>query len=109
MEEIVDFDPLIERAAAWVVDKGLATPVVFLLEMHKPVAPLGSMMMLGAMPFLGPFIGFGAIERFALFAEDRSNVEKLIKRIEEVAAASARATRDAAPAAGPDAGEEPLG
>ena len=98
MEEIVDFEPLIERAAAWVADKGLATPVVFLLEMHKPVAPLGSMMMLGAMPFLGPFIGFGAIERFALFAEDRSNVEKLITRIEKLAAE--------ARAAGPDAGEE---
>ncbi|MHC5057047.1 MAG: hypothetical protein ACYTKD_20410 [Planctomycetota bacterium] len=96
MEEIVDFEPLIERASRWVVDKGLATPVVFLLEMHKPVAPLGSMMMLGAMPFLGPFIGFGAIERFALFAEDRSNVEKLIKRIEknvEDLAAAERAAR----------------
>lgn len=75
---------LIERAARWIVDRRLETPVAFLLEMHKPVAPLGSMMLLGAMPFLAPFVGFGAIERFALFAEDRGNIERLIRRIEEL-------------------------
>lgn len=75
---------LIERAARWIVDRRLETPVAFLLEMHKPVAPLGSMMLLGAMPFLGPFVGFGTIERFALFAEDRGNIERLIRRIEEL-------------------------
>ncbi len=74
----------VERAARWIVEKGLATPAVFLLEMHKPVAPLGSMMLLGAMPFLGPFVGFGVIERAALFAEDRGNVERLITRTEEL-------------------------
>ncbi len=74
----------VERAALWIVEKGLAMPAVFLLEMHKPVAPVGSMMLLGAMPFLGPFVGFGAIERAALFAEDRGNIERLIRRIEEL-------------------------
>ncbi len=75
---------LVERAARWIVEKGLATPAVLLLEMHKPVAPIGSMMLLGAMPFLGPFVGFGVIERASLFAEDRGNIERLITRIEEL-------------------------
>ncbi len=74
----------VERAARWIVEKGLATPAVLLLEMHKPVAPLGSMMLLGAMPFLGPFVGFGVMERASLFAEDRGNIERLIGRIEEL-------------------------
>ena len=85
MEEPVDVAALVDRAAKWIVEKGLATPAVFLLEMHKPVAPFGSMMMLGAIPFLGPFVGFGALERFALMAEDRNNVERLICRIEQLA------------------------
>ena len=66
------------------VGKGLARPAVFLLELHKPVAPIGSMMLLAAMPFVGPFVGFGAIERLALFVEERDNVERLIRRIEEL-------------------------
>ena len=74
----------LERGARWVVEKGLATPAVFLLELHKPVAPIGSMMILAAMPFLGPFVGFGAMERLALFTEERGNVERLIRRIEEL-------------------------
>lgn len=74
----------VERAARWVVNKRLATPAIFLLEMHKPVAPIGSMMILAAMPFVGPFVGFGAIERLALFVEGRDNVERLIRRIEEL-------------------------
>ena len=46
-----------------------------------------------------PFIGFGAIERFALFAEDRSNVEKLICRIEKLSRG-----RDTAP---PESADDP--
>lgn len=93
---------LVERAARWVVEKRLQTPAVFLLEMHKPVAPIGSMMMLAAMPFVGPFVGFGAIERLALFAEDRGNVERLIKRIE----ALSREGEAKAPDVGDTGGEE---
>lgn len=89
---------LAERAARWVVEKRLQTPAVFLLEMHKPVAPLGSMMMLGAMPFVGPFVGFGVMERLALFVEDRANVERLITRIEELSrTASVEAAGERAP------------
>lgn len=83
MDQETESAPL-ERAARWIVEKGLTTPAVLLLEMHKPVAPVGSMMLLGAMPFLGPFVGFGVIERAALFAEDRGNIERLIARIEEL-------------------------
>ncbi len=74
----------VERGARWIVERGLATPAVLLLELHKPVAPIGSMMLLGAMPFVGPFVGFGAMERLALFVEDRGNVERLIRRIEDL-------------------------
>ncbi len=89
---------LVERAARWVVEKGLQTPAVFLLEMHKPVAPLGSMMMLGAMPFVGPFVGFNVMERLSLFVEDRANVERLICRIEELSrTASVEVTGESAP------------
>ena len=89
---------LVERAARWVVEKRLQTPAVFLLEMHKPVAPLGSMMLLAAMPFVGPFVGFNVMERLALFVEDRSNVERLIGRIEELSrAASVEAAGEKAP------------
>jgi hypothetical protein len=88
IDEAAKRDALVERAARWICEKGLATPAIFLLEMHKPVAPLASMLMLGSMPFLGPFVGFGALERFALLAEDRGNVERLVARIEALSAAA---------------------
>ena len=85
VEDVIDHEAIIERAAKWIVSKGLATPAVFLLEMHKPIAPLGSLVMLGAMPFVGPFVGFGKVEQFALMAEDRQNIEKLLLKIEHYA------------------------
>ena len=90
-EDIKKRNELLDRAAKWVVDKGLATPAIFLLEMHKPVAPLGAMLAMGSIPFLGPFFGFGAVEKFALLVEDRNNVEALISRIEKLREAETKA------------------
>jgi len=102
-------EELVETFAHAIVRKGLATPAVFLLELHKPVAPLGSVLLLGAMPFLAPFVGFSTLERLALFVEERSNVERLIARIEELSRGDARSDcsgRAPSPSAGDD-GRQP--
>jgi len=77
-------DELIEGVAQAVVRRGMGTPAVFALEMHKPLCFFGSNLLLLGSPILGAFLGFGRILKFASLIEDRANVERLIKRVEEL-------------------------
>ena len=45
-------EALIERVAAWVVSRGLASPTAFLLETYRPFGFLGSQMLVMAEPFV---------------------------------------------------------
>jgi hypothetical protein len=88
---------LIEKVAAAVVAKGMATPAIFLLESSKPLSFLGSQ----ALHFLEPFVRslFDTVTytRVAKALEDRKNVERLLVRVEALedeAQERARAERE---------------
>jgi hypothetical protein len=81
-----DRDRMIESVAGRVVARGLGVPAVFLLEMHKPLCFFGSQLLLLGSPILGPFIGFQRLLKFSALVESRENVERLIRRIEEITA-----------------------
>lgn len=78
-------DQLIEAVARKVVAKRLETPTVFFLEMHKPISFLAGQSLLIATPLLGAFIPPSDLEDVARLLEDRSNVDRLIARIEDLA------------------------
>lgn len=84
-------DSLIDSIAAKIADRRLETPAVLLLEMHKPLGFVASQAVLVGMPFFAPFLGAQQIADFSKVLRDRENIERLITRIEDVAAA-----RDAA-------------
>ncbi len=79
-------DEMIEKAARAVVKRRLESPAVALLEMHKPLAMIGSNLMMFLTPLAAPFITWKRCDELAFFLMDRDNVEKLAARIEELAA-----------------------
>ncbi|HSV75047.1 MAG TPA: hypothetical protein VLH79_14900 [Chthonomonadales bacterium] len=78
-------DELVDTIARHVVSRGLETPAVLLLEMHRPISFMASQGLVVLTPLLGPLIGLGTMQRGSLLLEKRENVERLIERIEHLA------------------------
>jgi hypothetical protein len=76
---------LLEAIAQRIHQYRLETPAVLFLEMHKPLAFIGSQAFLVASPVFAPFIGMNRVEAFAELISEPGNVERLIQRIEELA------------------------
>ena len=75
-------EKLIERLADWIARWGLTTPAIFLLETSKPFSFLGSQMAWMVQPLLGPVMGYDEVGTYARLLEDRTNVERLLARLE---------------------------
>jgi hypothetical protein len=91
-EAALDED-LLRRIAARVVSMGLSVPAVFFLESSKPLSFLGSQALVFFEPFVKVFLNTSSYDRFTNLMEDRSNVERLIRLIEEIEDDRARAER----------------
>jgi len=83
LEEI---DARLDVIARQIVGRRLETPASMFLEMHKPLSYLASQGLIVAIPMLGPLIGHQNIADFSKILSDSANVERLIQRIEELAA-----------------------
>jgi hypothetical protein len=77
-EELID--DLARRLGVW----GLAAPAIALLETHKPLNFIASQTLLVFQPFLTPFLRDAPLEEYSLLLEDRSNVERIIYRLEQL-------------------------
>jgi len=89
-----DRDRMIEELARKIVNKGLETPAILFLEMHKPVAFVASQSLLMAGPFLAPLFGIEGVNRYSRLLGDRDNVELLIRRIEDISVEKSSRKRD---------------
>ena len=76
---------LVTKLAAKIVQCGMASPSILLLEMHKPFAFVASQTMILGSGFLAPFIGFQVVQEYSKLLESTSNIELLIRRIEQLA------------------------
>ncbi len=83
-EPPLDRDELIDTVARRVVGAGLEVPAVFFLEMNKPLAFISGQALLIGAPVLAPFFGLHRTNDFAGLMSDRQNVERLLRRIEEL-------------------------
>jgi hypothetical protein len=81
-----DRDALIDKIAKKVSDRGLETPAVLFLEMHKPLTFLASQSLIVSSPLTGPILGMERVGNAAKLLEKRENIELLIQKIEELAA-----------------------
>lgn len=76
-------DALIEKAATFVVRRGLESPAIWALEMHKPFGFLMSQAVVVGAPSFGPLIGIERMQTLSRFLASEGAIERLIERIEE--------------------------
>jgi hypothetical protein len=75
---------LIDAVAARVVRMGLAVPAIFFLESTKPLSYVGSQVLVFLEPFVKSVLTVASYDRFVALLEDRRNIEKLLRRIEDM-------------------------
>ena len=83
-DEALDEEGLLDAVAARIARMGLGVPAIFFLESSKPLSFLGSQFLVFIEPFVKTFIDIKNYDKFCLMMEDRSNVEKLILKVEEL-------------------------
>jgi hypothetical protein len=77
---------LIHKVAERIVRMRMTVPAIFFLESSKPLAFLGSQLLIFLEPFVQTLFNFRQYQRFAFLMEDRNNWEKLIRRVEDLEA-----------------------
>ena len=78
-----EVDQLIESCAQRVIDYRLAVPVIFFLELHKPLSTLAYTGAIVGMPILAPLFGPARYNKVEELVRDRSHIERLIAQIEQ--------------------------
>jgi hypothetical protein len=73
---------LLNTVAVAIQRRGLQTPVVFALEMHRPLAFLAAQSLIGLAPLIAPLIGLEPMQRLGRFLAEPGAVDALIARIE---------------------------
>lgn len=76
-------DELVERVARQLRAWHLTTPAILFLQIHAPLAFLGSQLLFASQPFVSGFTGDRLIHDLAYLLEEPENVERLIRRLEE--------------------------
>ncbi len=91
--EPVNVDELVEKIAKKVVEIGMEAPAILALETARPLSFIGSQMGRAMIaPWFGIF-GWDAMtkaDNIMEVFEDKENVKKLVRRIEELAGISDR-------------------
>ena len=77
---------LITKVAERVVRMRMSVPAIFFLESSKPLAFVGSQLLIFLEPFVQTLFNFAQYQRFALLMEDRDNWEALVRKIEDLEA-----------------------
>ena len=85
MEDSAQTDVLLDKIAQTVVARRLEMPAVLFLEMHRPLAFLGSQALYFLTPLLGTIAAPEQISRLARLLDTPEGVERLIRAIEQKA------------------------
>ena len=75
-------DALLRKAADQVIKRKMITPAILALEMHKPIAHIGSSSALALSPFIVPFFGFDTFNDYSRLFSKPENFERLIVMLE---------------------------
>ncbi len=76
-------DKVLEDFAAAVAKRGLQTPVIFGLEMHRPLAFTASQSIVVLGPMLAPLLGIERLERVSRLLQEPGIVDRLIEAIDQ--------------------------
>lgn len=78
-------EAVLNRIADEIARRRMETPAILFLEMHRPLSFIASQSLVATSAFVAPFIGIENVQIASQLLADRSNVERLIDRIEECA------------------------
>lgn len=78
-----DVAELIDKAANDIRKRGLVTPAIMAIEMHRPLANVGAHAAVVFAPFLVPFLGLSTFASYTRIFRKRENIEKLLDRLGE--------------------------
>jgi hypothetical protein len=81
-------DRILEQAAGQVVRRRLEVPAVMFLEMNRPLSFLASQGLIVLTPLFGTIFGPERMMKLAQLMEDRSNIDRLLQRIEALSRAA---------------------
>jgi|GEM_PF-3453878 len=76
-------DYLIGSLVYEVKRRGLETPVVFAIEMHKPLAGLAETSAIVLTPFLAPFMGLSNVQGYGRLFSNRNSIDKILLALED--------------------------
>ena len=94
-------DRLLDRVALEVTRRGLETPAILALELHRPLPFLAQQFTVLCQPMLAPLVGWGTLDNLIRLLDDPRNLDRLLNRIEEQAS-----LRDAGPVTAGDGAHE---
>ncbi len=77
---------LINKVAGKIVRMRMTIPAIFFLESSKPLAFLGSQLLIFFEPFIQTLFNIRQYQRFAILMEHHENWERLIRRMEDLEA-----------------------
>ena len=81
---------LLNSLAENIVERRMATPAIFFLEMGKYMSFIGSQLMVFFGPIITVFISSAKYYQYAEILEDKNNVEYLLIEIERLEAMNAK-------------------
>ena len=79
---------LIFSLAGQIVDRGMAVPSIFFLDMMKYLSFFGGQLMIFFGPIITAFVSTDSYYKFAELLEDKKNVELLLLEIERLESVS---------------------
>jgi hypothetical protein len=84
--EVDEDQELINKVANKIVRMRMTVPAIFFLESSKPLAFLGSQLLIFFEPFIQTLFNIRQYQRFALLMEHHENWERLIRKMEDLEA-----------------------
>jgi hypothetical protein len=79
---MMDQANFVEKIANKIIDLGLTVPAIFLLEAHKPLAFVGSQLLLVAQPTLDLFLPDQFAGNLAGLLAEPADIDQLLIRLE---------------------------
>lgn len=76
-------EKLLDDFAHAVAKRGLQIPVIFGLEMHRPLAFTASQSIVVFGPMLAPLVGIERLENFSRLLQEPGIVDRIIERIDQ--------------------------
>lgn len=74
-----------DKVATMIERRGLETPALLFLEMHRPLFNVTSQATIVFTPLLGPMFGLERVQGFGRLIGDREGMDMLIDRLESSA------------------------